>query len=234
MKDLTKQNKKYWQSYKPGEIPSIPQDVPQKLLASITGPVLDVGVGDGKMAEEISEKGLDVYGIDIAENIIAENKKRKSKVIYSVEDIAQKTNFSDNFFDVILFKFTLTNIHKESWQSVNNEIHRILKPGGKVWVLEPMVSTSYNKRYKLAKNFIDDKHCVYVFHDKNLAEKIQTKEDLTRAIKNNEVSRIIKHYTIAELKEVFSKLKLADYRTINVVSPSGFAIETFEGVFEKK
>lgn len=227
------QNLQYWQKYKPGEIPTFPASPPEKLLDCIKGPILDVGTGDGVLAEELADKGFLVYGTDIAVNIVNENKKRKSKVEYSVQDITTKTNFPDNFFDLVIFKFVLTNIHKKSWRGLGNEVLRILKPQGKVWILEPLVSESYKKRYELAANFIKDKNCAYVFSDKKLAEKISTKNELKQAIKENKVSRIVKHYTIEELKQIFNKLELIDHRVFKIASPSGFTLNTLEGIFSK-
>lgn len=226
-------NIQYWQNYKPGEIPTFPASPPDKLLNCIDGAILDVGTGDGVLAEELANKGFRVYGIDIAVNIINENKKRKSKVNYTIQNISSRMDFPDNFFDLVIFRFVLTNIHQESWQQLGNEVFRILKPQGKIWLLEPLVSESYKKRYELAANFIKDKNCTYVFSDKRLAEKINTKNELERAIKENKVSRIVKHYTIEELKQIFNKLELADHRVFKVFSPSGFTLNTMEGVFSK-
>ncbi len=233
MANLNYQNKNYWQSYKPGEIPSIPQSPPKELMNTIKGPILDIGTGDGVLAEELANNGFDVYGIDIAENIINENINRKSNVKYSIQNITAKTNFPDNFFNLVIFKFTLASVHKESWERVSKDVYRVLKPSGKVWVLEPLVSQSYKERYKLASNFVKDKNCVYVFYDKELAESLKTKNELQKAINENKVSRIIKHYTIAELKFIFKKLKMTNDRIIKVTSPSGYTINTFEGVFKK-
>ena len=226
-------NLQYWQKYKPGEIPTFPASPPEKLLNCIKGPILDVGTGDGVLAEELADKGFLIYGTDIAVNIVNENKKRKSKAEFSVQDITTRTDFPDNFFDLVIFKFVLTNIHKKSWRGLGNEVFRILKPQGKVWILEPLVSESYKKRYELAANFIKDKNCAYVFSDKKLAEKINTKNELERAIKENKVSRIVKHYTIEELKQIFNKLELTDHRVFKIASPSGFTLNTIEGIFSK-
>ncbi len=231
---LTGQNKNYWQNYKPGEVPSVPKNLPLELIDQVSGPVLDVGTGDGALAEDLSRNGFEVYGIDVAENIITENQKRKTNVYYSIDDITRRTKFLDNFFDLLIFKFTLTNIHKDSWSRVAKEVLRILKPSGKIWILEPLVSQSYKKRYELASDFIDDQNCVYVFNDKDLADKVATTDDLQKAIEDKKVSRIVKHYTVKELENIFHKLKLEDYRIIKVISPSGFVIKTFEGIFSKK
>ena len=66
-----------------------------------------------------------------------------------------------------------------------------------------------------------------------MAEKINTKNELERAIKENKVSRIVKHYTIEELKQIFNKLELTDRRVFKIASPSGFTLNTLEGYFRK-
>jgi ubiquinone/menaquinone biosynthesis C-methylase UbiE len=233
IQNLNQQNNNYWQNYKSGEIPTVPQNFPEELLKKVNGPILDVGVGDGILAEQLAFKGFDVYGIDIAKNIISENLRRQSRVKYSIQDVTSKTTFLSNFFSLIIFRFTLTNIHKESWKKLSHEVVRILKPSGMVWMLEPLVSESYKKRYGLAVNFVKDKNCVYVFKDKELANKINSKNDLEKAIYENQVSRIVKHYTVEELKNIFNKLRLIDHRTIKVISPSGYVLNTFEGIFLK-
>jgi ubiquinone/menaquinone biosynthesis C-methylase UbiE len=174
--NISERNRNYWQNYKPGEIPSFPALPPKELLNEVVGPVLDVGTGDGKLAEELSANGLSVFAIDIARNIIEENIKRETGVRYSTQDIADKTTFADNYFGLLLFKFVLTNIHKESWRSMSKELDRILRLGGKIWILEPLVSDSYESRYRLASHFLSDSHCIYVFNDKNLAEQVDTPE----------------------------------------------------------
>ncbi len=232
-RDLNQQNRTYWQRYQPGKIPSVPQKPPRDLLDQINDPILDVGTGDGVLAEDLARKGFQVYGIDIATNIINANQIRSSRVTYSVQDITAATSFADDYFDLLIFRFILTNIHKTKWKKLGDEVFRILKPGGKVWVLEPLVSPSYRQRYRLASHFVKDQHCVYVFFDPHLAEKVTTKKDLQKAIQENLVSRVAKHYTINELKRVFRQLALTDHRTIPVTSPSGFVINTFEGVFSK-
>ena len=143
-----------------------------------------MGTGDGVLAEELADKGFLIYGTDIAVNIVNENKKRKSKAEFSVQDITTRTDFPDNFFDLVIFKFVLTNIHKKSWEGLDNEVFRILKPQGKVWLLEPLVSESYRKRYELAANFIKDKNCAYVFSDKkSWLKKLTLKMNLSERSK---------------------------------------------------
>lgn len=231
--NLNKINKIYWQNYKPGEIPSTYNDISHEIFENVNGPILDVGTGDGILAESLASNGFDVYGIDIAKNIIKENTSKATKVKYSVQDISEKTNFPNNFFNLIIFKFTLTNIHKESWENVSNEVFRILKPNGKLLIIEPLVSPSYQLRYDLASNFIKDPHCLYVFKDKDLAKHIKTLEELEQTIDNNQVSRIVKHYTVEEIKTIFNKLDIIDHIILNISSPSGYDINTFEGIFIK-
>jgi ubiquinone/menaquinone biosynthesis C-methylase UbiE len=190
---LNEDNKKYWQSYKPGDIPSIIYGPPEYLYS---GKILDVGTGDGFLAEQMAEKGAEVYGIDIAENIISAN-QQKGKANYMVGDITARVDFPDAFFDLTVFRFVLTSIHSEGWIRLNQEVKRVLKAGGKVWVMEPLVSATYQERYKLAYSVLGQENCLYVFSDKELAEKVKTVEELKKNL--DKVIRIVKHYTKEEL-----------------------------------
>ena len=229
-------NKEYWQNYKPGEIPAVPNLPPIELYDTGRSlKVLDIGTGDGKAAEELSQTGSNrVYGIDIAENIIATNLERETRVEYSLQDITQATNFESSFFDLALSRFLLTNIPADGRGSAVAEIFRVLAPNGKLWILEPLVSDSYKERYQLAQEFSQDPNSVVVFKQKDLAEKILTKSEMAKAFKANLFSRIVKHYTFEEIIEMLKPLTLVDSRIIEIKSPSGYTINTLEAVFQKQ
>lgn len=232
MHGLQAKNNSYWQNYAPGAIPTSPLRPPEDLLAKIKGPVLDLGCGDGAMAEELSQK-FTVYAADVSKKVIAENLKRKSPVTYSVEDITEKTSFKNAFFDLLLLKYVLTSIHKESWANLGKEVFRILKPGGYIWLSEPLVSESYTDRYALASELLTDKNCAYVFKQPDMAEKIKTTAQVKNALAQGLVIRVVKHYTLEELQEIFTDFSLVDHKVIKTKSPSNYTINTVEAIFQK-
>jgi len=96
--------------------------------------VLDVGCGTGLiipwLLEAVGEEGS-VTAIDIAERMlwIARNKHKRPNVEYIHVDIAQ-TPFLDRSFDEIVCHNCFPHVTNK--EGATREIHRILKPGGRV------------------------------------------------------------------------------------------------------
>jgi len=116
----------------------------KKLKLQKTDKVLDAGCGRGTVACYLTKKyGAKVYGIDIVEFELIKARKRALKqklnnsVSFSLQDYSQ-TNFPDNFFDKV---FTLeTLVHSPDFKITLKELHRVLKPGGKIAFFEYSVS----------------------------------------------------------------------------------------------
>mgnify|MGYP001111363336 CR=1 FL=1 len=95
------------------------------------GRILDIGVGTGyPFASHFSSKGYDVYGIDIAEDLIKQCNEKFPKVKAFVGD-AEKLSFPENYFDAVYcFRSTwyFTDVLK-----VINEMIRVTKKGGYIF-----------------------------------------------------------------------------------------------------
>lgn len=226
--DAGKRNQKYWSRYEAGSTPGI-DEVPDKaFLAGLpeSASVLDVGTGTGKLAELLAGLGFKVSAIDINEHEISANAERKSSVGYSVQDITQATMFPDASFDLLAFRYVLTNIHKDQWRSFSAEVDRITKPGGFVWLAEPKVNAEHKARYKLASELINDEHALYVFKDKSLASHITSKVELDDVIASDGVARIVRHYAEDELLALFPNFEKVSGRHVRLTSPSGYPLDT--------
>jgi ubiquinone/menaquinone biosynthesis C-methylase UbiE len=232
MKDL---NKEYWRKVSANETTSMPIFPDQSVLDHVhRGRVLDAGCGDGQLAEWLSEKGFLVFAIDINENAIENCRKKKTKVKYSLEDITEKLVYPDNFFDLICFKFTLANIHRADWPSLRKEVNRIIRPGGFVWLAEPLISDDYEKRYVLSCDLLNDNGAIFVFKDTDLASRIKNKEDLQNAIAKEEISRISRHYKKEELLDLFPGFEPVSEKIMEKISPSGYKLNTYIGLLKKE
>lgn len=96
--------------------------------------VLDVGCGEGWLAKELFEKGIDISGIDVIPELIA---RAKDKVIgdfkiASYEDIADGKIIFSKLFDAIVINFAL--IAKESTANLLAALPRYLASGGKLFI----------------------------------------------------------------------------------------------------
>lgn len=96
--------------------------------------VLEIGCGRGFHFPYYLEHTKNVYGIDISENVIKEN-MYKDEVKLSIQDIERKTNFRNEFFDVVIMVDVIE--HLTNRYIPLREIKRILRDGGRLLIITP-------------------------------------------------------------------------------------------------
>ncbi|MEO6233254.1 MAG: class I SAM-dependent methyltransferase [Ferruginibacter sp.] len=100
--------------------------------------LLDVGCGDGAAEIFLNEffPSWKLEGIDITKQSIAEAQNRKIPAanfqLYNGTEIP----FEDNKFDIVFMAAVLHHIDFSLHNIVISEIHRALKPGGRIYIFE--------------------------------------------------------------------------------------------------
>lgn len=127
---------KYWHWRRFNEV--------SKLVEPVEGPILDLGCHSGTFTSVVLAKAKtrQVYGIDISPSAIKLATKRIPYGEFKVAD-ASKLPFEDNFFEAVYCLEMLE--HVDDPIMVLEEIKRVLKRGGKLFVLVP----SDNKLFKI-------------------------------------------------------------------------------------
>ncbi len=99
--------------------------------------ILDVATGTGSLAITLSHSAKSVVGIDLSSSMLAiANKKRKNtNLSFRVMD-ACKTNFKNEEFDAVTISLGLHDMPLEIRTLVLEEVKRVLKKGGKLYILE--------------------------------------------------------------------------------------------------
>ncbi len=100
--------------------------------------VLDVACGTGDLSVELQTSGkATVVGTDFCRPMLAiafdKNAKNNTAIPY-IEADGMNLSFADNTFDAVTIAFGLRNF--SNWQDGLGELHRILKKGGKLAILE--------------------------------------------------------------------------------------------------
>jgi ubiquinone/menaquinone biosynthesis C-methylase UbiE len=109
--------------------------------------VLEVGCGTGTLTLEASRKaGLagKAFGIDLIPGMIEASQRKAARAnqdisfqLGSMDDIP----FPENQFDVVLCSFMIFHMSENTRRKGIAEIHRVLKPGGRLLVLDLALPT---------------------------------------------------------------------------------------------
>lgn len=111
----------------------------KEIQASESGKILDVGCGNGTLFTFLPDEKYELFGVDFSENMIAEAKKgRETRASFFVAD-AEDLPFDREFFDILVCNASFHHyIHPNT---VLEEMHRVLKDGGKLIIGDPYLPT---------------------------------------------------------------------------------------------
>jgi len=103
------------------------------------GPALEFGVGTGRLAVPLSERGVEVVGVDISPDMLAKLKEKQSAV--TVVEADMTTVSLDREFDVAYIAFNSIFVLETQQEQVElfHNAARHLRSGGR-FVLETMVA----------------------------------------------------------------------------------------------
>ncbi|MCX6819338.1 MAG: class I SAM-dependent methyltransferase [Candidatus Aenigmarchaeota archaeon] len=124
------------------------------------GKLLDIGCGNGFLANELKKIGYDTYGIDLSSQQVKRAKKRDVKAKQGSAD--EKFKFKDNFFDCVVVSEVIEHLFEP--ENCLRECYRVLKKGGILIVGIPNTSSL---QARLAMFFLGESQFVtypYVTH----------------------------------------------------------------------
>ena len=107
--------------------------------------ILDIATGTGDLALTLHKDGVKIKGLDISEGMleVGRQKIKEKGLDNDIEFIlgdAENIPFPDNHFDAITVAFGVRNF--ANLEKGLKEMHRVLKPSGRVFVLEFSQPTS--------------------------------------------------------------------------------------------
>jgi ubiquinone/menaquinone biosynthesis C-methylase UbiE len=118
-------------------------DVLQNRLELKGKRVVDIGCGKGEFAAAIAELGAQVSGIEPDPVQAARNRGAKPVAGLALfEAGAQALPLEDASQDLLLFRFSLHHIPPSLYPPVFKEAARVLKPGGELYIIEPVAQGS--------------------------------------------------------------------------------------------
>ncbi len=144
--------------------------------------LIDLGCGTGRNSFYATELGLEATGIDISKTAIAEGaeyaKAHNIKVNLSVGSIGEKLTQEDESFDVVLDVTSSNSLTEQEREIYFEEMHRVLKPGGYVYV-KALCKDGDSNAKELLKRFPGPEKDTYVLPEQKIVERVWTKKDIS-------------------------------------------------------
>jgi ubiquinone/menaquinone biosynthesis C-methylase UbiE len=117
------------------------------------GSVLDLGCGDGSSTKALYDVGIkDVWGLDPSPYLLVQA-IQNYKMAKFVHGVAESTEFHDESFDGICACWVLHEVPAAICDLILKECFRILKPGGKLVIMEPSKHQFRQTYRQLFKDF---------------------------------------------------------------------------------
>lgn len=127
------------------------------------GRVLDVGFGDGSFLRNAEQIGWEAIGIDTDPEVVKSAHASCLNVhLTSLEEFLQP----DCSFDVITMNHVIEHVHDP--QTVLNTCHRLLRPGGTLWLETPNSDSLGHQFFKKNWRGLEAPRHLVVFNRKSL------------------------------------------------------------------
>ena len=118
-------------------------EVLQQLLTFTGRSVVDAGCGDGSFAAQLATLGAKVTGIEPNPVQAAQNREATAvDGVTLIEAGAQAMPLDDNSQDIVIFRYSLHHVPADIFPAVFEEVARVLKPGGHLYIIEPLAEGS--------------------------------------------------------------------------------------------
>ena len=122
-----------------------PIELLEELLDIHDRDVLDVGCGEGVLVRRLASLGARAVGVDPSAVALERARRAESSDTsrHFVEGTAEALPFPDTSFDVVVFFNSLHHVPTESMDAALAEAARVLRPGGVLYVQEPLAEGSF-------------------------------------------------------------------------------------------
>ena len=166
--------------------------------------VLEIGCSNGYRLELIRQikENLDLYGIDPSKEAVSDGKKKYNKLNLKV-GTADKLEFSDEKFDLVIFGFCLYLCDREDLIKIIYETNRVLKKKGLVIIYDffsPFPFSNEYSHYNGVKSFKTDYSKIFLWTPQyKLIEKKIFKYDKNKKTSNDNKSAL---FVLKKLKKI--------------------------------
>jgi hypothetical protein len=126
-------------------------EVIESILDLNQAQVIDVGCGDGWLTRVLAQKGAHVTGIEVSPRQLAHARAMPTVADeHYIQGIAEDLPVPSRSADIVIFFNSLHHVDAQGLPKALKEAARVLKPGGILYVSEPMAEGPYFELMKPA------------------------------------------------------------------------------------
>ncbi|MDQ3749183.1 MAG: class I SAM-dependent methyltransferase [Acidobacteriota bacterium] len=92
--------------------------------------ICDLGCGAGQIANYLSSRGANVYGIDLSPEMVKQAQRLNPEISFRQGNMLDLREVADNSFGGIAAFYSIIHIPRDSVVEALREIKRVLRPGG--------------------------------------------------------------------------------------------------------
>lgn len=154
MKDKYKETIEVYEVLGKGYLKDVEKVVPPAFsdfvkLIPKKGLVLDVGCAGGRDSKRLAQRDFRVIGIDLVDEFLREARKDVPGAEFKKMDLLE-LKFPKDYFDAIFANAVLLHIKKKDILEALKGFYRVLKPGGKLYIVVKKGKGSGYKKEKLS------------------------------------------------------------------------------------
>jgi ubiquinone/menaquinone biosynthesis C-methylase UbiE len=156
-------------------------DILDQLLQLEGATVLELGCGKAEKTRIVAQKTASVLALEVDEIQLARN-----RMVTELPNVrfeyggAENIPAADSSFDIVLMFKSLHHVPTELMDSAFSEINRVLKPGGVVYISEPIYAGDFNDILRL-------------FHDERAVREAAFAAE-ERAVSSSQLSLVTQHF----------------------------------------
>lgn len=103
--------------------------------------VVDIGCGFGDLVRFMRSRGADAWGVECGEQALAGARAADpDHADHYLDGVGQDLPLGDGDADAVVFSYSLHHVPTDAMAEALREAHRVLRPGGVVYVVEPVAA----------------------------------------------------------------------------------------------